>query len=312
MNSKQCGIIIFFSIFLGTLLLDPAAPLAKTVYKWTDSHGEIHLTDEPPGNTKQGTLLEEIEVPEREDNSVWGFLGMEKLRPSRKIENPSEEVPMEEQLSAWFSSPEMKLFERWSGWIMTAVFALVIASNLFYSLCLYLICRKVGVRSAWLAWIPVANFFPLVSAAGYPTWYGILFLLPSLASIPQLGANFLLIIVLFAVLLFNLVFILILWIRVCRNFWVSGWAGLLILLPPLFLILLAYLAFREEAEEQTVPRLKPALATLVLFVALTTAFHVTYREAWTPWWKEQVYHEMSSFMESAESLKSVEQPAGEF
>lgn len=308
MNTKLYSRSIISLILLGTCLLASAASSTetvhnRTVYKWTDSQGNVHFTDERPENNSQEIVVEEIVVRDSQDRSLLRRLGLKK---SPTAVNPPEQTSVDDQLSEWFSSPEMGLFERQSGWMMTAVFALVIGTNLLYSLCLYLICRKVGVPSAWLAWVPVANFFSLVSAAGYPARYGIVFLLPSLSSIPLFGTNFMVVMILFAVLLFNIVFIFILWIRICRSFWISGWFGLLLLLPPLFFILLAYLAFREDQEEADVSRLKPALATLVLCLALTTAFHVAFREVWMPRWKDKVQNEMSSFMESADSLMSLD------
>jgi hypothetical protein len=275
--------IIIFSVLLGSLLLDPRPLCSKTLYKWMDSKGEVHVTDIPPNNDAEGTLLEEIEMKDRAGQGIW------KWRASRKIVNPEEGTSLN-RLSAWMSSPEMKLFELQSARMMTVVFGAAIFLNLFYSLCLYLIARKVGLRIAWLAWIPVANFFPLAGSAGLSPWWGILFVLPSLASIPQVGMNTVLVLVL------------------CLNLWVSGWFGLLVLIPPFFFILLGYLAFREESEELSVPRLRPAVITLVLCLALTASFHVAFKKVWMPWWNELVQQEMSSFLESSASMSSPVNP----
>jgi hypothetical protein len=51
---------------------------------------------------------------------------------------------------------------------------------LFLTLMVYLIARKTNTSRAWLAFIPIANLYLLVTIAGKPSWWFWVILIPSL------------------------------------------------------------------------------------------------------------------------------------
>ncbi len=324
-----CMIWTFFLLFL--LVEKPLD--AKTVYKWTDSKGEVHLTDYPPEQAGNQTPVEAIDVKEierriervkepalpPEAEAALGELTRElaaAFGSSGPV--PGGEIPgaeeMQKQMAGFFASPEMGLFQSMNVKMMTAVVAIALFFHLLYSLSLYLICRKIQVPHAWTAWIPTLNFIPTVQAAGLSAWWSLPLLVPLLNYIPGVPTNPVVVILLFAVLLFNLVFFVVLWVRICGNLWISKWWGLLILLPPLFFILLGYLAFKEEPEERTVAWLRPAMATLALFGVLTASSYVGLKKVVIPRMLNEMEQQMSimgqSFLSSEDALKLLSNPEG--
>jgi hypothetical protein len=305
----------------------------KTVYKWTDSKGEVHLTDYPPEQVGDQTPVEAIDVKEIErriERVKEPALPPEAEAAFEELTRnlaaafgssgpvPGGEIPgaekMQQQMAGWFASPEMGLFQLTSARMMTFVVAFGLFVHLLYSLSLYQICRKLGVPHAWLAWIPTVNFIPTVRAAGLSLWWSLPLLAPLLSYIPGVSTNVILVILLIAVLVFDIVFFFVLWIRICGNLWISKWWGLLILVAPLFLILLGYLAFKEEPEERSVSRLRPAMATLVFFVVLTASSYVGLKKVVMPRMMNEMEQPMStmsqSFFPSEDALKLLSNPEG--
>lgn len=58
------------------------------------------------------------------------------------------------------------------GMLVGFIFVVIVALYVLVSYSIMVIARKTGTPHAWLAWIPVANFFLLVSIARLPIWYG--------------------------------------------------------------------------------------------------------------------------------------------
>lgn len=117
---------------------------------------------------------------------------------------------------------------------------------LYFSITLMVIARKTGTRSAWLAWIPVANLFLMCQAGRRPAWWGLLLLVP--------GVN-----VLVGVMV---------WISIAEARGRLAWTGALILVPVLGLLVPAYLASgaapaaaAEAAGLQTCPACRAAAPT---------------------------------------------------
>ena len=102
-----------------------------------------------------------------------------------------------------------------------SVFMAVFALYLLYSI--YRIARKTNTAHAWLAWIPVVNFFLLLKIAGKPAWWFVLILVPFV----------------------NLVIVVMVWMRISKTLHKPGWLGLLMLVPIANLVLPGYLAFSE-------------------------------------------------------------------
>jgi hypothetical protein len=57
-------------------------------------------------------------------------------------------------------------------------FIIAIAFYVFFSLCLFLIAKKLNVPAPWTAWIPIVNIWTLVACAGKPAWWLILCFIP--------------------------------------------------------------------------------------------------------------------------------------
>ncbi len=105
------------------------------------------------------------------------------------------------------------------------VFVLVgIAFYIYYSLCMYLIAKKLNVAEAWMSWIPLLNLWPMCSSAGKPCWWSILLFIP----------------------LVNIIVIVYLWMCIAENLGRNKWLGLLILVPVVSLVLPGILAFSKN------------------------------------------------------------------
>jgi len=103
-------------------------------------------------------------------------------------------------------------------------FILVIAFYVFFSLCLFLIAKKLNVPAPWTAWIPIVNLWTLVACAGKPAWWLIFYLIPVV--------NFLVLIYLY--------------ICITENLGKNKWLGLLMLVPLVNMVFLGWLAFSKS------------------------------------------------------------------
>ncbi len=320
MNVSRTPLMV--STFSLLFLLIGSTVDGKTVYKWIDNQGEIHLSDYPPEQAKAQRPVEAIDFKDVE-RRVERFKG-----PAIPLDDSAAlgsalwlpgaggagAVEMEQFLSGLFASPQTGLFQLMSAQMMTLVVAFVLSFHLLYGLSFYLICRKLHVPHSWLAWIPMLNFVPMVRAAGLSLGWSVPLLVPLLSYIPGVVTQPILVTLIFAALVFDLMLFFVLWVRICGNLWISRWWGLLILLPPLFLILLGYLAFKEEPEERTVPRLRPAVATLVLFLVLTTSSYVGLNKVLIPRMMNDMEQQLSnmdwSLPSSEEALQLLSNPQG--
>ncbi|MBI5848033.1 MAG: hypothetical protein HZB31_08815 [Nitrospirae bacterium] len=98
-----------------------------------------------------------------------------------------------------------------------------IAVYVYYSLCLFLIAKKLNVTAPWTAWIPIVQAWTFVVSAGKPGWWVLLFLVP----------------------LVNLFVGIYLWMCVTENLGKNKWLGLLILVPLVGIIYPGWLAFSK-------------------------------------------------------------------
>lgn len=299
------------------ILFDPEPTFSKKLYRWVDKNGQVHITDYPPESEKEGTIQEVIEARDIKGKGkkitekdlqptmtdIMRELGRSLPLPPELSELGEKGGPRQMDRAGERREPDeefalyMQLFEMWSTRMMTLVTGMAVFFYLYYALCLYLISRKVGVSTAWLAWIPVLNIFPLVGAAGKPWGWGILFLVPLLGSIPQVGTNLYLVIALLFIMILDIVLIIVLWVRICHNLWVNKWLGLLILVPLAHFFLMGYLAFKTEPEHQRIHRLRPAIITSVFFLVMLGGVYVAFEKYLIPHWRVKFEKEMSVLME---------------
>ncbi len=99
-----------------------------------------------------------------------------------------------------------------------------LAVYLYYSLCLFLIAKKLAVPAPWTAWIPIVQAWTFVMSAGKPGWWVVLFLVP----------------------IVNLFLGIYLWMCVTENLGKNKWLGLLILVPLVGIIYPGWLAFSKS------------------------------------------------------------------
>lgn len=97
----------------------------------------------------------------------------------------------------------------------------------YFSLCLYLIAKKLNVSAPWTAWIPIVNIWTLLQAAGKPCWWVLLFFIP----------------------LVSIIVVAYVWMCIVENLGRNKWLGLLILIPLVGLIYLGVLAFSKQEQQ---------------------------------------------------------------
>lgn len=63
---------------------------------------------------------------------------------------------------------------------LISIISLIIplAIYLFWSYCIVLIAQKSGVENAWMGWIPIVQFIPLLTVAHKPVWWIVLLMIP--------------------------------------------------------------------------------------------------------------------------------------
>ena len=92
---------------------------------------------------------------------------------------------------------------------------------LFFGYCMYKLFQKAGVENAWMGFIPILNYIPMLQIAKKPTWWIILMLIPFV----------------------NLIIGIIIWIRIAKAFGKSELYGIAMLF--IGFILLPLLAFGD-------------------------------------------------------------------
>ena len=99
-----------------------------------------------------------------------------------------------------------------------------IAFYIFFSLCLFLIAKKLDVPAPWTAWIPIVQIWTIVASAGKPWWWILLLLVP----------------------IVNIVIGIYLWVLITENLGRNKWLGLLMLVPIVNFVFLGILAFSKS------------------------------------------------------------------
>jgi hypothetical protein len=148
--------------------------------------------------------------------------------PARELAPPVAVKPQPMGPEALELQKQLEQLEEIGLMPIAIVLAFSLFIYLFFSYCLYRIARKLDVRFAWLAWLPVAQLWPLVGSAGKPWWW--VFLLVLVSVIPPLS------IVLFVYI----------WMLITGNLGKNRWLGLLSIVPAINVLFLAYLVFSKS------------------------------------------------------------------
>ncbi len=105
------------------------------------------------------------------------------------------------------------------------LFAVVVGLGfyIYMALAIQTIATKTGTANAWLAWIPIANTFLMLSVAKKPMWWFILFLIP----------------------LVNVVMAILVWMAMAEARGKPNWWGILVIIPLVNFVVPGYLAWAD-------------------------------------------------------------------
>jgi hypothetical protein len=94
----------------------------------------------------------------------------------------------------------------------------------FVCYCFFRIYRRLNVASAWMAFVPIIQVWPLIKAADKPWWWLLLLLVP----------------------LVGVVITVMIYMSLMENLGKNRMLGLLVLLPPVLLVYIIVLAFSSS------------------------------------------------------------------
>jgi hypothetical protein len=248
-----------FLLVLSVCFIYNGAEAADKLYKWTDKKGNEHITDYPPPeeNLKKGSLKVEEEpgIKPRFDKSFIKDIVAYSPALFRKFREKSIQA----------SDRFFHAFRSLDTSVKLALFGFMLLFQMYYSLCLYLICRKTGVSYAWLSWLPFINILPLLNSAGKPLWWFFFFIAPCSVFVTKINSSMYAVSVLVCILILAVVLFVRVWMRVFINFWINKWYGLLMLLPIIQFIPMSYCAFKPEPHRDDIRRLRTAVIALFGF-----------------------------------------------
>lgn len=107
--------------------------------------------------------------------------------------------------------------------ILLFVLGIALIGYLYIALALQTIANKTATPNAWLAWIPIANIFLMLSVAKKPLWWFVLFLIP----------------------LANIVVAILVWMGIAEARRKPSWWGILTIVPFANLVVPGYLAWAD-------------------------------------------------------------------
>jgi hypothetical protein len=241
---------------------------ADMLYKWIDLDGQEHITDYPPPESekKPGTEVTVDETPKR--------LALDKRTFQRGISSLDHRLKrIRSQVAAQIKKFVTGVTTERSPYSMLFL-GLILMIHFYFAVCLFIFSQKIGVKTSWLAWIPIFNILPLLATAGRPWWWAVLLLGPLAVFVPLVNTNLYAVLCLAVLFAIDLVLFVVIWTNVCRNLWIQKWLGLLILVPIAQLILIGHLAFKKEPFIERINRLRPALAALICFCCSMAAAYV--------------------------------------
>jgi hypothetical protein len=121
--------------------------------------------------------------------------------------------------------------------IFTVIQILSILVYLFFCFCLFRIAKKLDIPAPWLAFIPIIQYWTMVSCAGKPWWW---------------------ILIIFFVPLVNVILYFYIWMLIAENLGKSKLIGFLAALPLIGLIFMAMLAFSQSEGYSSADGVTPA------------------------------------------------------
>ncbi len=219
-----------------------AVSSSAATYKWVDEKGRTWITDypDPRASKDKGHQPESAaEQPQAAEPAPASALEADKddrAGDIGKVFTIPENI--RNQMNAFPQPGVIPAIPASMLAMMSGVIILIAAAGyIYFSICLYFIARKMDVPNPWLAWVPIANMWTFVSAAGKEWWW-----------IAVIAGLFLLTIVPIAGLLFYLAGIcatVYLWMCITENLGRNKWLGLLMLVPLVNLVFPAILAFSK-------------------------------------------------------------------
>ena len=103
----------------------------------------------------------------------------------------------------------------------------IAAAYVYFSLCLYLIAKKLNVSAPWTAWVPIVNIWTILTAADKPLWWVLLFFIPFV----------------------GIIVVAYVWMCIVENLGRNKWLGLLMLVPIVSLVYIGVLAFAKQEQQ---------------------------------------------------------------
>jgi hypothetical protein len=216
------------------------------MYKWVDEKGHTWITDYPSPKaaqkhakeaekekaqtqTEDSAVAEKKEIEQEDQKNDVGnlFKLPEDIRKKMQAFHQVNDMPV-----AW--GPLMAMM---SGFLVI-ILIVVIAACIYFSLCLYLIAKKLDVSNPWVAWIPIANLLTVAAAAGKEWWWaGMLLGLGVLSVVPLAG-------IIFEIACLGVWIYL--WMCITESLGRNKWLGILIIVPLVHLVWLGILAFSKQ------------------------------------------------------------------
>jgi hypothetical protein len=175
---------------------------------------------EPPKPEPQKTEAQKAETSGTVSPAIPSVPAPQPSVPRPQLPKPKQSLP--EGAGGLIAIP-LLMGGLFAGFALV-IFGILLAFYVFFSLCMYLIAKKLNVPAAWTAWVPLLNLWALVGSAGKPWWWILLLFVP----------------------LLNFFVGIYLWMCIVENLGKNRWLGLLIFVPLVGMIYMAILAFSKD------------------------------------------------------------------
>jgi hypothetical protein len=123
----------------------------------------------------------------------------------------------------WTQSSDGAVQTAIAGTMIMVFVVFGLAAYVYISLALQTIATKTSTPNGWLAWIPIANIFLMLSVAKKPMWWFLLFLIP----------------------LVNIVIAIMVWMAVAEARHKPNWWGIMTIVPFVNIVVPGYLAWSD-------------------------------------------------------------------
>ncbi len=219
------------------------------------------ITEPSVAESKEGQVLSGVQEEKRQEPAVTPEEKVpmpfpQEVAPGKMFQPPQEfsQMPLPQQEMPGFVSALMAL----SAGLGIIMLLIDVAIYVYYSLCNFLIGKKLEVPNSWMAWVPILQvYWPFVGAAGKPwTTALFLFLAPLLGGIlAAIMATISIGMVVFLMLIIGigfLIYYIYLWMCITENLGKNKWLALLMIVPIANLVFIGILAFsKTEASGYT-------------------------------------------------------------